>query len=278
MPPEEQTLTPTFPGLSRRARRHVLILGGTTEARGLAAELAEDRRLRVTTSLAGRVSRHAPHSGDVRLGGFGGAEGLADWLCAHGVDVLVDATHPFAEDISRNAVRAAAEAKIPLVAVRRPAWVQGPRDDWRMVGSLDEAAARLPELGRRIFLTTGRQGLATFAALGDLWFLIRSVEPPQPPVPRHARVVLARGPFAVADELALLRAHRIDVVVTKDSGGDAVAGKLVAARTLGIPVVVIRRPPLPNGVRVVEDPAGAVEWLSRLLLLGRDSGAADRCP
>lgn len=257
---------------------HVLILGGTAEARRLAAVLADDQRFRVTTSLAGRVTTPTVHAGEVRSGGFGGAEGLARWLRERGTDALVDATHPFAEVISRHAVRAAAAAKIPLLAVRRPGWVQGPGDDWRSVGSLDEAAALLPELGTRILLTIGRQGLPAFADLDELWFLIRSVDPPEPPMPRHAEVVLARGPFTVQDELALLRAHQVDVVVTRDSGGDATAAKLVAARTLGTPVVVICRPPLPSGIPVVEDVAGAVEWLSRLLLAGRDPGGADTCP
>ncbi len=276
-PLEETKLEPSLPGRLGRTRR-VLILGGTAEARRLAALLAEVPLLQVTTSLAGRVTTPVTHAGEVRSGGFGGPEGLARWLRDQGTDALVDATHPFAEVISRNAVCAAAEARTPLVAVRRPGWVQGPRDDWRSVGSLGEAAALLPEVGTRIFLTTGRQGLPAFAALDDLWFLIRSVDPPEPPIPRHAQVLLARGPFTVQDELALLRAHQIDVVVTRDSGGAATAAKLAAARTLGTPVVVIRRPPLPSGVPVVEDPAGAFDWLSRLLLAGRDAGAADRCP
>lgn len=257
---------------------HVLILGGTAEARRLAAVLADDPCLRVTTSLAGSVKTPSFPVGETRLGGFGGSEGLARWMREHRTDALVDATHPFAEVISRNAVGAAADAKVPLLAVRRPGWVQGPRDDWRSVGSLDEAATQLPELGTRIFLSTGRRGLPTFAALDDLWFLIRSVDPPESPMPRHAKVVLARGPFTVQDELALLRGHQIDVVVTRDSGSDATLAKLVAARTLGIPVVVIRRPPLPSGIPVVEDAASAVEWISRFRLPGRGSGGADRCP
>jgi precorrin-6A/cobalt-precorrin-6A reductase len=257
---------------------HVLILGGTAEARLLGTVLAQRPGLRVTTSLAGRVATPTIHAGELRIGGFGGAEGLAGWLRAHDVDALVDATHPFAEVISRNAASAASDAHVPLLAVRRPGWVQGPQDDWRNVGSLDEAAAQLPGIGTRIFLSTGRKSLATFAALDDLWFLIRSVDPPQPPVPRQARVLLARGPFTVQDEVALLRAHQIDVVVTRDSGGDATAAKLAAARTLGIPVVVIRRPPLPGGVPVVEDSAGAVEWLSRFRSLDPASGEEDRCP
>ncbi|MET8768661.1 cobalt-precorrin-6A reductase [Streptomyces sp. NPDC004658] len=240
---------------------HVLILGGTTEARRLAADLAARPGVRVTTSLAGRVSRPGTLPGKVRTGGFGGPQGLAGWLRAHRVDALVDATHPFAESITDHAVRAARATGVPAVVLRRPGWRPGPGDRWYDVPSLAEAAEALPGLGRRVFLTTGRLGLAAFAHLTDLCFLVRSVDPPEPPLPPDTRVVLARGPFTVTGEAELLRAHRIDVLVTKDSGGEATAAKLTAARELGLPVVVVRRPALPAGVTAVPDVAGALERL-----------------
>ncbi|MEV6996327.1 cobalt-precorrin-6A reductase [Streptomyces sp. NPDC093982] len=241
--------------------RHVLILGGTTEARELAAALAAHPGVRVTTSLAGRVARPGAVAGDVRVGGFGGAEGLADWLRAEHVDTVVDATHPFAESITANAVRAATATGVPSLVLCRPGWRPGPGDRWHEVASLDEAAALLPSLAHRVFLTTGRLGLAVFAHLTDLHFVVRSVDPPEPPMPPHTEVLLSRGPFTLAEESALLRDHRIDTLVTKDSGGTATAAKLTAARQLALPVVLVRRPPLPEGVETVPDVAGALERL-----------------
>ncbi|PAZ11533.1 cobalt-precorrin-6A reductase [Streptomyces sp. SA15] len=240
---------------------HVLILGGTAEARELAAVLAARRGLRVTTSLAGRVAGPGVITGDVRIGGFGGAEGLADWLREQRVDALVDATHPFAETITANAARAAAATGLPLVVLRRPGWRPGPEDRWHLVTSLSTAADLLPRLGRRVFLTTGRMGLAAFAHLTDLHFVVRSVELPAPPMPPHTEVLLARGPFTVADESTLLYDHCIDVLVTKDSGGEATAAKLTAARELALPVVVVRRPPLPESVTPVPDVASVLARL-----------------
>ncbi|MFD8425334.1 cobalt-precorrin-6A reductase [Streptomyces sp. NPDC059466] len=240
---------------------HVLVLGGTTEARRLAAELAGRAGVRVTTSLAGRVSRPGALEGDVRVGGFGGADGLARWLREQRVDAVVDATHPFATRITENAARAAAATGVPAVVLRRPGWRPGPDDRWHFAASLAEAAALLPPLGRRVFLTTGRLGLAAFAPLTGLHFLVRSVEAPDPPLPPDTEVLLARGPFTVDEERTLLSAHRIDVLVTKDSGGEATAAKLTAARARGLPVVVVRRPPLPDGVTAVPDVASALARL-----------------
>ncbi|WP_223777357.1 cobalt-precorrin-6A reductase [Streptomyces sp. 135] len=242
---------------------HVLILGGTTEARRLAELLAGDAGLRVTSSLAGRVAAPRLPPGEVRVGGFGGAEGMAAWLREHRVDALIDATHPFAKAISFNAASAAATAHVPLLALRRPGWVAGEGDDWHPVGSLEQAARVLPALGERVFLTTGRMGLAAFAEpdLAALWFLVRSVDAPEPPFPARMGVLLDRGPFTLDGERELLRTHRIDVVVTKDSGGAATAPKLAAAREAGVPVVVVERPPVPEGVPVTTTPEEAATWL-----------------
>ncbi|MFG2949185.1 cobalt-precorrin-6A reductase [Streptomyces adustus] len=244
---------------------HVLILGGTTEARRLAELLHGTRGLELTSSLAGRVASPRLPSGDVRVGGFGGAEGLAAWIRDHAVDAVVDATHPFAGTMSFHAAEAAAATHVPLLALRRPGWVPAEGEQWHETGSLEEAALMLPALGRRIFLTTGRMGLSAFAALDDLWFLVRSVDAPEAPHPRSMEILLDRGPFTRDGERELLRRHRIDVVVTKDSGGAATAPKLTASREAGLPVVVIRRPSVPEGVSVVPDPERAARWIGHRL-------------
>ncbi|MEW2625432.1 cobalt-precorrin-6A reductase [Streptomyces sp. NPDC048106] len=256
LPPPSEPVPPPSPSRPR----HVLVLGGTAEARRLAAALADRPGVRVTTSLAGRTTRPRAVAGELRTGGFGGAEGLAGWLRAHQVDALVDATHPFAESVTAHAARAAAATGVPAVVLRRPGWRPVPGDRWYDVPSLARAAEALPGLGDRVFLTTGRLGLAAFAHLTDQHFLVRSVERPDPPLPPHTDVLLARGPFTVAGERDLLRAHRVDVLVTKDSGGGATAAKLTATRELGLPVVVVRRPPLPAGVTAVPDVAAVLRW------------------
>ncbi|GAA3393743.1 cobalt-precorrin-6A reductase [Streptomyces roseoviridis] len=245
---------------------HVLILGGTTEARSLAGLLHSGPPrpgLRVTSSLAGRVAVPRLPVGEVRIGGFGGADGLAAWLREHAVDAVIDATHPFAERISFNAARAAATAHVPLLALRRPGWVPVEGDDWHEVASLDEAAAALDRLGGpvdRVFLTTGRMGLAAFAGRPE-WFLVRSVDAPEPPMPARTEVLLDRGPFTLEGERELIARHRLDVLVTKDSGAAATAPKLAAAREAGIPVVIVRRPPVPEGVPTAATPREAADWL-----------------
>ncbi|TWG04075.1 precorrin-6A reductase [Streptomyces brevispora] len=246
---------------------HVLVLGGTTEARRLAGLLvaALPAGARVTSSQAGRVTGPRLPPGEVRIGGFGGVEGLAAWLRTHQVDALIDATHPFAGTISFHAAAGAAAAHVPLLALRRPNWVPGDGDDWHPVASLAEAAEALPPLGARVFLTTGRTGLAAFAGLDALWFLARSVEAPEPPYPARLEVLLDRGPFTLDGERELIRRHHIDVVVTKDSGGAATAPKLAAAREARIPVVVVRRPPVPAGVTVAATPELAVSLLRERL-------------
>ncbi|MEH0548555.1 cobalt-precorrin-6A reductase [Streptomyces sp. B21-105] len=244
---------------------HVLILGGTTEARRLAGLLHGTPGLELTSSLAGRVASPRLPPGEVRVGGFGGTDGLTAWLRERAVDALIDATHPFAGTISFHAARAAATAHVPLLALRRPGWVPVEGDRWHEAGSLEHAARLLPALGRRVFLTTGRMGLPAFAALDELWFLVRSVDAPEPPHPPHSEILLDRGPFTLDGERELLRRHRIDVVVTKDSGGAATAPKLTAAREARLPVVVVRRPPVPEGVPEVGEPEQAARWVAERL-------------
>lgn len=242
---------------------HVLILGGTTEARRLAEAL--HGRVRVTSSLAGRVAAPRLPPGETRIGGFGGSAGLAAWVREHAVDAVIDATHPFAETISFNAAAAAATSHVPLLALRRPGWVAGAGDDWRDVASLAEAAEAVRGGGRRVFLTTGRMGLAAFAAVDDAFFLVRSVDPPEPPLPPRTEVLLDRGPFTLEGEREIIARHRVDVLVTKDSGGAATAPKLTAAREAGLPVVVVRRPPAPAGVPVAATVEAAAAWVQELV-------------
>ena len=233
----------------------VLLLGGTGEARELAQVLTDE----VVSSLAGRTTDARLPIGEVRQGGFGGVTGLADWLRANAVDAVVDATHPFAATMTEHAVAAARQVDVPLLVLRRPGWISTPDDVWHSVDQASEAAKLLPTLGSRAFLTIGRQGLHTFADAG-IWMLARCVDPPEP-TPTWCEVILDRGPYDVDGELKLMRQHRIDVLVTKDSGGPQTSAKLVAARELGIPVVVISRPPLPSGVEVVDSVDRVVEWV-----------------
>ncbi|WP_037303415.1 cobalt-precorrin-6A reductase [Amycolatopsis orientalis] len=237
----------------------LLILGGTGEARELATELVA-RGEHVVSSLAGRVARPKLPDGEVRVGGFGGPEGLARWLTENDVDALIDATHPFAERIGANAAEAARMTGTPLLRLARPGWTEEPGDNWHWADDLGHAARLLPDLGERVFLTSGRQGLAAFAGLDDLWFLIRCVDPPEVPLPRRHEVLLDRGPYTVEKERALMERHGIEVLVTKDSGGAMTAAKLTAAREIGLPVVVVRRPPRP-GTASVTTVRDALTWL-----------------
>jgi precorrin-6A/cobalt-precorrin-6A reductase len=234
-----------------------LILGGTAEARALAKALV-DEGTQVVSSLAGRVRDPALPVGEVRIGGFGGAAGLAAWVREHGVAVVVDATHPFASTMTAHAVEAAGAVDVPLVVLRRPGWP--PEPGWVWADSVADAAASLPTLGKRVFLTTGRTSLAAFAGL-ELDFVVRCVDPPTGPMPRRVQVLLSRGPFTVDGERALLREHGIDVLVTKDSGGSLTSAKLAAARAEGVQVLVVRRPPLPDGVDAVDTVAAVLTRL-----------------
>lgn len=241
----------------------VLILGGTTEAAELGRALAGDARFRATISLAGRTRRPAPQALPVRMGGFGGVAGLIDHLRGENIAALIDATHPFAAQMTAHAVAAAAATGTALLLVRRPEWRPGAGDVWRMVDSMAEAAGALGKLPRRVLLTVGQKDLAPFAAVPWHDYLIRSIEPPAGDAPAH-RFLAARGPFTEAEELALLRRERIDAIVTKNSGGVATEAKLAAARALGVSVVMVARPPLPEGaacVATVSDADAALAWL-----------------
>jgi precorrin-6A/cobalt-precorrin-6A reductase len=232
----------------------ILVLGGTGEARELAGAL-DAAGVHVTSSLAGRVSRPRLPAGTVRIGGFGGPDALARWLTERGVVAVVDATHPFAERISASAAVACPRAGVPLLRLQRPGWSAGPDDDWHWVADLEQAAAAIPALGERVLLTTGRQGLPAFAGLHDTWFLVRCVEPPEPPLPAHHQLLLDRGPYTLDGELALIEQHRIELLVTKDSGGALTEAKLEAARQRGLPVIVVRR-----DVATVATVADALAW------------------
>ena len=236
----------------------ILVLGGTAEARELAGAL-DAAGVHVTSSLAGRVSRPRLPAGTVRSGGFGGPRALAHWLTEHGVIAVVDATHPFAERISISAATACPHAGVPLLRLQRPGWSEGPGDDWHWVSDLEEAAAAIGSLGERVLLSTGRQGLPAFAGVQDAWFLVRCVEQPAPPLPPRHELLLDRGPYTLDGELALIDAHRVELVVTKDSGGAHTVAKLEAARQRGLPVIVVRRPPRPD-VASVATVADALTW------------------
>jgi len=236
----------------------VLILGGTAEARELAGELSATG-VRVISSLAGRVARPRLPVGEVRMGGFGGPEALARWIHDHGIVAVVDATHPFAERISASATAACSSAGVPLLRLERPGWSERDGDRWYWVDSLETAADTIPRLGKRVLLTTGRQGLRAFAGVDAAWFLIRCVDPPAPPLPADHELIIDRGPYTLPSELTLLDTHAIDLIVTKDSGGHHTVAKLNAARARDLPVIIIQRPTRPTApaVATVEE---AADW------------------
>ncbi|WP_018506005.1 cobalt-precorrin-6A reductase [Parafrankia discariae] len=245
--------------------RRVLVLGGTAEGRQLAGALVGLAGVEVVYSIAGRVAAPAlPEAARIRVGGFDGADGLARYLRSAGVAAVIDATHPYAAVMTRSAVAGCGAAAVPLLVVRRPGWREADGDDWHRVPSLAAAAVALDGFGERVFLTTGRSGVAAFAGLDRHRFLLRSIEAPSPPLPARLDVLLERGPFTVDAEVALMRGHRVDVVVTKDSGGPLTAAKLVAARLLGLPVLVVDRPPVPPGALVAATTREALAWVTRL--------------
>lgn len=239
---------------------NVVILGGTREARQLAAAL-HGTGYAVTTTLATRPPVSELPAGDVRIGGFGGVDGFIGWLRDRRIDAVVDATHHFAERMTATAVAATTTLGLPLILLSRDGWTEGHGDRWIRVPDPAAGAAALPGLGRRIFLTSGRRGLDAFAVLDDLWFLMRSADPLVGPLPKNRLEIVRRGPFTADAERALMREHRIDVLVSRDSGGEMTAAKLVAARELGLPVVLVERPKLPDAplARTVGE---ATRWLA----------------
>lgn len=243
----------------------VLILGGTTEASACARRLTGDARFAVTLSLAGRTERPATLPGvALRIGGFGGAAGLVCWLDENGIEAVVDATHPFAAEISRNAEAATRERVIPLCTIVRPPWQPTPEDRWRTVATIEEAADALGAEPQRVFLSVGRQGVGAFRRAPHHTYVIRTIElPGEGALPPDTTLIQARGPFALQDEIDLLATHRVHVVVTKNAGGQATHAKIEAARSLALPVVMIERP-IKAGRDFVADADQAVGWLDRL--------------
>ena len=238
----------------------VLILGGTAEARELAAELVA-AGVDALSSLAGRVRQPRLPDGPVRVGGFGGPAGLAAFLRAEQITAVIDATHPFAGAITANAAQAAAQAEVPLLVLRRPEWEADP--SWHLAADIGAAAAAVRAWpGESVFLTTGRRDLGLFAADDRHRFLVRVVDPPDGAVPPRMTLVLDRGPYTVEGESALMREHGIGLLVTKNSGGPMTAAKLEAARDLGVRILMVRRPPLPEGTAAVSTVADAVQWIS----------------
>jgi precorrin-6A/cobalt-precorrin-6A reductase len=245
----------------------VLILGGTAEARILAERLTGRPGLDVTLSLAGRTASPARQPVPVRIGGFGGAAGLADYLLSGRTDALIDATHPYASVISANAVVAARKTGVPFVILRRPPWVAVAGDRWTEVNDVREAVKVLGKTPHRVFVTLGRNELAPFAAAPQHHYLVRSVDPVDPPLPLpHVSYVTGRGPFAEAGDRDLMTTHGIEIVVVKNSGGTATYGKIAAARELRIDVIMLRRPRVSEApaVETIED---AVAWLDHALAL-----------
>lgn len=222
----------------------VLVLGGTTEASRLAQALA-DAQVDAIFSYAGRTESPLPQPLPVRVGGFGGVDGLCTWLREQRISHVVDATHPFAAQMSRNAVDACAATGIPLLALERPAWQAQVGDHWQHVPDIASAAQVLPKAPSRIFLAIGRQHVEPFLARSPHWFLLRLVDASLALPPERGRIVLARGPFTVAADTALLQQHRITHIVAKNSGGSGAESKLHAARALGLPVILIDRPAIP---------------------------------
>ncbi|WP_373543297.1 cobalt-precorrin-6A reductase [Chamaesiphon sp.] len=249
--------------------KRLLILGGTGDAVKLASLVILLQRgfandlpgLVVITSLAGRTSAPKNLVGDVRIGGFGGEAGLVRYLQTEQIDLLIDATHPFAAQISQNAASAATHVGMPRLMLIRPEWRRSPEDNWIEVESIEEAVQAIPASAERIFVTIGRQQLAPFASLTAKWCLMRSIDPPDLGIPLPpGKLLLDRGPFNLEGERELLREYQIQAIVSKNSGGDATYAKIIAARELGLPVVMIQRPIVPDG-EIVTDVAGAIEWL-----------------
>ncbi|WP_422367980.1 cobalt-precorrin-6A reductase [Pelagibius sp.] len=247
------------------ARHRILLLGGTGDSRALAARLVERHDLEVITSLAGRTEHPLAIPGSLRIGGFGGVDALARYLDEEKIDLLIDATHPFAERISENAEAACRESGTPRLVLSRAPWQPVAGDHWITVADAEAAAEALKGLARQVFLSVGRQELEAFEGLRDIWFLVRMIDAPRGDLPlKNYEVVLGRGPFEANGERALILLHGIQALVTKNSGGEATYAKIAVARELGLPVIMIERP----SVRKAEVAASvdeALKWISQRL-------------
>lgn len=242
----------------------VLILGGTTEASTLARKIAGDPRLAPVLSLAGRTTNPQPQPIPTRTGGFGGVAGLVGYLRREAIEAVVDATHPYADQMSAHAVAACSETGVLLASLVRPEWTQQAGDHWQIVADTETAARALGNAPRRVFLSLGRQEVHVFAIAPQHHYLARLIEPPgQATLPPDLRLLQARGPFDRAAEERLLREERIDVMVSKNAGGAATYAKIEAARALGLPVIMIARPHKPTGT-IMADVDACVAWLHGL--------------
>ena len=239
--------------------KKILILGGTGDAVKLAAKLATVPEIEVISSLAGRTRKPAALVGQVRVGGFGGATGLANYLQENSIDILIDATHPCAGQITCNGAIASQLANIPHLMLVRPEWEKVTGDNWIEVESVEAAAQAIPESVKRVFITSGRQQLEPFLQRSHIWYLMRSIDPPDVELP-NSKVLLDRGPFNLEQERKLLQDYQIEAIVSKNSGGSATYAKIIAARELGIPVVMVQRPARPEGEKV-NDIEEAIAWL-----------------
>jgi precorrin-6A/cobalt-precorrin-6A reductase len=239
----------------------LLIVGGTGDAVRLAARAIDLPGLTVITTLAGRTNHPRSIAGIVRIGGFGGEAGLVEYLQTEKIDFIIDATHPFAAQISWHVAGAATKVGIPSVMLIRPEWTRSSEDNWIEIESIEAAVKAIPASAERILIAIGRQQLAPFAVLTDKWCLMRSIDPPDPSIPLPpGKLLLDRGPFSLERERELLRADRIQAIVSKNSGGAATYAKIIAARELGLPVVMVQRPIEPEG-EIVTDVDGGMQWL-----------------
>ena len=262
---EASRRTPVIETTSQPAPLRVLILGGTSEAAEIARRLADQRDLSVISSLAGRVNQPKIPDGPVRIGGFGGVDGLISFLRNERIGAVIDVTHPFAARISASAESACSQLGLPLIAFSRAPWAKQETDRWHVIPDIRSAAAYVAQTPGRVFLAIGRQQLDAFAACSNAWFLIRAIDPPDVSLPANTKLLLERGPFHLEDELRLLRDHVIDYIVSKNSGGQATYAKIKAARLLGIPVVMVDRPQK-HTVPTVDTINEVLATLSRLQL------------
>jgi precorrin-6A/cobalt-precorrin-6A reductase len=248
------------------AMTRALILGGTSDASLLAAEIAR-ARLDAVYSYGGRTRAPAEQPLPIRIGGFGGPHGLADYIRQEGITHVIDATHPFAAEMSRNAVAACAETETPLIALERATWVKAPGDNWIEVADIYSAVAALPEKPAQVFLAIGRQHIAPFAAKPQHAYTLRFVDPPESALPFDADVIVSRGPFTLDGELQMMRSRGIEWIIARNSGGTGARAKIDAALELGLPVIMLARPRLPERSRV-ESVAEVMEWLGHRARLG----------